>query len=166
MRTLPFENPKIKKNKTRLEKALKVKIDIKGEDISIDGKPEDEYIAEKVIEAMDFGFPLQQALQIKERDFLFEIINIKDHTKKRDFHRIKARIIGKDGRALKTLSILTNCDLKIKNHFVGIIGPPECIHSSQEAIISIIKGSKHSNVYKFLETNQVKPISDFDLKEK
>ena len=45
------------KGKRKLERELGVKITNKGKEVSIDGGPEDEYIAEKVIDALGFGFP-------------------------------------------------------------------------------------------------------------
>jgi rRNA processing protein Krr1/Pno1 len=48
---------------------------------------------------------------------------------------------------------------------VGIIGDPEYMENAQEAIISIIHGSKHANVYSNLEKHQVKPVVDLGLKE-
>ena len=66
---------------------------------------------------------------------------------------------------MRTLSNLTNCYLEIKDNEVGIIGNPENIKTATEAIISMIKGSKHGNVYSFLEKNKVKPIEDLGLKK-
>lgn len=158
--------PRIIKNKKHLEEKLKVKITYKGADVSIQGKPEDEYIAEKVIDALNFGFPFSTTMQVKENDFLFEIINIKDHTKRHDLERIRARIIGKQGKTLKTLSNLSECNFEIKDNQVGIIGPAENIELAQNAVISIIQGSKQSNVYKFLEQHKPEPIMDLGLKKK
>ena len=106
-----------------------------------------------------------KSLQNNPEDNLFEIINIKDHTKRKDLKRIRARIIGKKGKALGTLHQLTKCNFELKDNSVGIIGDPEFIENAQEAIISIIRGSKHSNVYSNLEKHQVKPIVDLGLKE-
>lgn len=157
--------PRITKNKKKLEKALNIKITNRGKEVSIEGQPEDEYIATKVIDALNFGFPFSTAMLIKQEDFIFEILNIKEHTKKRDFERIRARIIGKKGKTLKTLCKLTKCDFELKDNCVGIIGDPEYIKNAQEAIISIIRGAKQSNVYSFLEKHQVKPVFDLGLKK-
>ena len=166
MKTIYSEKvPRILKNKKRLEKELNVKITNRGKEVSIKGEPEDEYIAEKVLDAINFGFPFSDALLIKKEDFMFEIINIKDHTKRKDLERIRARIIGKGGKTLKTLCKLTKCFFEIKDNEVGIIGPPEYIENAQESIISIIKGSKQTNVYSFLEKHQVKPVLDLGLKK-
>ena len=157
--------PRILKNKKRLEKLLDIKITNRGKEISIQGEPEDEYVAEKVIDALNFGFPFYTAILIKKEDFIFEIINIKDYTKRHDLERIRARIIGKNGKTLKILNQLTNCYFELKDNYIGIIGSPEDLKSGQEAVTSIIKGAKQSNVYGFLKKNKTKPILDLGLKE-
>ena len=158
--------PRILKNKKRLEEKLKVKITNKGRDVFVEGTSEDEYFAEKIIMALNFGFPFSTAMLIKEEDFVFEFLQIKDYTKRKDLTRIRTRIIGKKGKALKTLAGLTKCNFEIKENLVGIVGPAEHIKNAQEAVVSIIKGSKHSNVYNFLEKRQPKPELDLGLKKK
>jgi ribosomal RNA assembly protein len=166
MRTIHSEKlPRILKSKRRLETLLNVKITNQGQEVSIDGKPEDEYTAEKVIEAINFGFPFSDALLIKEEDAMFEVINIKSHTRRNDLQRVRARIIGTQGKTLKTLCTLSQCHFELKDNEVGIIGSPEHIKNAQEAIISIIKGSKQANIYKFLESHQPEHIADLGLKK-
>jgi len=157
---------KVVKNKKRLERLLNVKIIIKREEISVEGIPEDEYIAEKVIDAINFGFPVSAALLIKEEEFLFEILDIKKYTHRKDFETIRARIIGKGGKTLKTLNTLTGCYFELKDNDVGIIGSSELIKNAQDAVIFLIQGSKQANVYSFLEKHHVQPVLDLGLKEK
>ena len=157
--------PRILKNKRRLEKILKVKITNRNTEITIQGQPEQEYIAEKVIEALNFGFPYINALELADGENIFEIITIKDHTVRKDLPTIKARIIGKKGKTLQTLCQLTKCHFEIKDNTIGIIGGPEHIESAQKAIISIIKGSKQGNVYAHLEKHQVKDPIDLGIKK-
>jgi len=167
MKTLLSEKlVRILKNKKRLEKILNIKITNRGKEVSIKGTPEDEYVAEKVIDALNFGFPFEHAVAIKKQDFIFEIINIKDHTTRNDLSRVRGRLIGKHGKTLQTLNQLTKCFFELKNNEIGIIGEPEHIKNAQESVISIIKGSKHSNVYSLLEKHQVKPVFDLGLKKK
>ena len=156
--------PRIIKNKKKLEKELGIKITNRGKEIFIEGEAENEYSAEKVIDALNFGFPFEIALLIKKENFIFEILNIKDYTKRKDLERIRARIIGKGGGTLKTLQNLTKCYFELKDNYVGIVGNPEYIENAQEAIISVIRGAKQSNVYNSLEKNQTKPIVDLGLK--
>ncbi|MAH03610.1 hypothetical protein CMI39_02375 [Candidatus Pacearchaeota archaeon] len=165
MKTILSEKlPRIIKNKKRLEEKLNLKITNRGKEVTVKGNPENEYLAEKVIDAINFGFSLKTSMLIKEEDNIFEIINIKDHTKRKDLERIRARIIGTKGKTLKTLSELTKCHFELNENHIGIIGDPEYIENAQNAIISIIKGSKQSNVYNFLEKHQVKEVIDLGLK--
>ena len=156
---------RITKNRNKLQRELDVQIETKGKEVSISGDAEKEYIAEKVVQALDFGFPFSAALLLKEEDFMMEILNIKSYTKRQDLPSIRARIIGKDGKALKTLSSLTKCNIELKDNQVGLIGEPEYIRYAQEGIVSIIHGAKHSNVYAFLEKHQPQPVIDLGLKE-
>ena len=70
------------KEKEKLETALNVKISNRGKELFIDGSPVDEYEAEKVIEAINFGFKTEIAIMIKEKELSLEILSIKDFTKK------------------------------------------------------------------------------------
>lgn len=153
------------KNRKRLEKKLGVNIANRGKEVFIEGNPLNEYVAEKVIDALDFGFPFSTAMLIQEEDFSFEVINIKDHTKRKDLERIRARIIGAKGGTLKALSELTKCFLELKDNSVGVIGEPEDIKNAEYAIVSLIQGTKQSNVYSYLEKHKPIHTGDLGLKE-
>ena len=155
---------RIIKNKKRLEKILKVKITNRGKEVFIEGGSENEYTAEKVIDALNMGFPFGTAISIKEDNFSFEILNIKDYTKRKDLERVRARIIGKGGKTLKTLHELTKCYFELNNNNVGIIGDSEHIKNAEGAVVAIIKGAKQSNVYSFLEKHQPEKVIDLGLK--
>ena len=155
---------RIIRNKEKLEDNLEIKITNRGKEISIEGSPEEEYYAEKVINALGFGFSFSTAILIKKGDFIFEVLNIKDYTKRKDLERIRARIIGKGGKTLKVLHDLTECYFELNENRVGIIGISEYVKNAEEAVISIIKGAKQTNVYNFLERNREKPVVDLGLK--
>jgi len=166
METLICEKiQRIIKNKKRLEETLRVIITNKGNEVFVDGAPEDEYFAIKVFSALDFGFPYAIALLVKDEDNMFETLNIKDYTHKKDFEIIRARLIGTKGKTLRTLHELTKCYFEVKDNQVGIIGDPEYIKYAQEGVVSLIRGAKWSNVYAFLEKHQVHPVLDLGLKE-
>ncbi len=167
MKTILSEKiPRIIKNKARLQKILNIKITNRGKEVQIQGTPEDEYTATKVIDALNFGFSFSHAIIIKEQEATFETTNIKEHTKKHNLEIIRARIIGKDGKALKSLSQLTDCYIELNENTIGIIGDPENIETAMQAIIQLIQGAKHGNVYKGIEKNQPQPIHDLGLREK
>ena len=156
---------RIIKNKSRLEKALNIKIKNRGKEVTINGTPENEHDATKVIDALNFGFSFSAAISIKEEGNLFEIVNIKDFSKQKNLESVRGRIIGRSGRALATLAQLTKCYIELKNNQVGVIGDTEHIEGAIEAIVTIIEGAKHSNVYKGLEKHQPKMIYDLGLRE-
>ncbi len=157
--------PRIIRNRKRLEKKLNVKITNRGKEVFIEGKPEDEFVAEKVLEALDFGFPFSVVILIKEEDFEFEILNIKDYTTRKNLEQIRARLIGKGGKVLKTLTDLTNCYFELKDNYVGIVGDPEEIKNAIDAVVLIIQGSKHGNVYKHIEKLKPEDVGDLGLRK-
>jgi len=166
MKTFFLDELKVlKKFKRKLQKELKVKITIGGNEVTIDGDADDEFFAEKIIIALNFGFPMDVALLIKKEEYLFEILNIKDYTSKKDLKTVRARIIGRGGKTLKTLATLSECFFELKDNNVGIVGSPENIEKAQNAIISIIQGSRQANVYSYLEKHRTKQILDLGLKD-
>ena len=156
---------RVTKNREKLEKSLNVKISNRGKEIVMEGPPLDEYVAEKVLDALDFGFPFSVAMSIKEEEYVFEIISIKKYTKKSDLKKVRARIIGSGGKTLRALTELTKCNFEIKGNEIGIIGDAEEIKPAQQALISLIRGSKTANVYAYLEKHHPLPVFDLGLKE-
>ncbi|MEK6873159.1 MAG: KH domain-containing protein [Nanoarchaeota archaeon] len=152
MQEIYVENIKgVLSNKKKFEKELKVRISNKGKNIFVSGNPEKEYIAIRVLEAVKVGFSLNKTLQLKQEEMMLQILNIKDLTKRQDLKIIRSRVIGTGGRTLKTLKNLTNCDLSLYENQIGIIGDAEEVEDAVQAISSLVKGSKHGNVYARLE---------------
>ncbi len=156
---------RIVKNRKKLEEALKVKLTNDKSEVSIEGEAQNEYEAVKVIDALNMGFSFSDAISIKKNELEFGKINVKEYSRS-SLERIKGRLIGKDGKVLKTLSTLTNCSLEVKGNEIGIIGNPDDMKTAIDSIIQIIQGSKHANVYKGLEKRKEEPIVDWGLKEK
>lgn len=155
---------RIIKGRKFLEENLKVKIVNRGKEVTITGRAPDEYIAEKVIEAVNFGFAMEHAILIKKDDLTYAVLNIKDYTKRQDLERIRGRIIGSEGRTKNTLIHLSDCFIEVNGNSVAVIGHPENVEKAQEAIVSLIKGTKQSNAYNFLEHNRVKEPVDLGLR--
>ena len=156
---------RIKKAQKELEKALDVKLTFAKDGIRIEGKEEfNEYIALQAIEALNMGFNVKSAIKLKDPDYMLEIINIKKHTRPSRLVTIKGRLIGKEGKALVTLSELTGCDLRIKDYDLGIIGKTSDIKFAVNALVNLIHGSPHSNVYSYLEKSR--PLREIREDEK
>jgi len=139
------------RSKELIERELEVSITNKGKLIFIDGAGEDEYIGLKILEAINLGFSAEKALQLKDAEVILHVLNIKDITKRNDLERVRARIIGSEGKTLSTLETLTDCYVSLRNNQVGIIGNVEAIESAIIGVRCLIQGSKQANVYTKLE---------------
>ncbi len=134
-------------NKKKLEKALDVKITNKGKLVFVDGEADKEFTALQVMEAIKLDFPIEKALELTNEDVILQTIHIKDITKRNDLERVRGRIIGTQGKTLKTLNNVTGCHFELSDNQVGIIGNTEDIEEAKQAVTSLIQGSKQSNVY-------------------
>ena len=65
--------------------------------------------------------------------------------------RIKGRIIGKEGKCRKLIEDLSEAYISVYGKTVAIIGQPEAVAMAKKAIESLLRGSTHANVYKWLE---------------
>ena len=150
------------KNKKELEKKLNVKLVIKRNLITVDGGSLDEYDALQVFDAVSFGFSVRKALLLKNEDYAFKKIHIRDYTK-RNLRDIKSRLIGTKGKTRKAMSQISGCEILIKEGEVGIVGYAEDVENAETAIINLIKGSKQSNMYRYLEKmNRLMKEDDFN----
>ena len=152
----------VKKNKRELERVLNVKLRILGRYAEIFGSSLDEYDALQVFDAINFGFSARKALMLRQEDFVFKIIHIKEHTH-RSLRAVKARLIGTHGKTRKTMSLIAGCEILIKEGEVGVVGYVEDVENTERAVVNLIKGSKQGNMYKYLERmNRLKKESAFD----
>lgn len=142
---------KIKKAIPVIESKVKVKISLNGNTIQIRGSELNEFLVEKVLTAVNFGFDVEDALLLINEDFVLEFINIKEHTPRKNLADIRARLIGKSGKAKRTIEELTGGVVVISSNMVGLIVDNEHLSSAVQGVISLIQGSKHGNVFSYLE---------------
>ncbi len=154
---------RIKIQKNKIEKNLGVKISIRGKEVSISGKEINEYDACNALSAIDSGFSPDVALLLKDENYMLETLNIKKHSKKQNLKRIRGLIIGEKGRTRELIQELSNCFIKINSNIVSIVGRIEDIETASQAVISLIKGAKHSSVYSYLEKSRKLKKYDEDL---
>ncbi|MDP4039359.1 MAG: KH domain-containing protein [Candidatus Pacearchaeota archaeon] len=141
----------IKRSKRKLEKKLNIKIRFDKCDVLFEGESLDEYQASLIFEAINLGFSAETALLILENEITFETINIKDHTRRKNLLVVRGRLIGTRGKTKNTLEEISGCKIKIQDNIVGLIGHAENIKNATTAITNIIRGSKQTNAYKYLE---------------
>jgi ribosomal RNA assembly protein len=131
-----------------------IKINSEEGDIIINGENGlDVYIAKKIINAIGRGFNPEIALKLLEEDCDMEIINVHNFSRKtrNDLTRIKARLIGRSGKVRELLEQLADIDISIYGKTVSIIGNQFNLNIARHAIINLLQGSKHGNVYSYLE---------------
>lgn len=152
---------KIRLNKDQLESAFKIKISTKGNIVYFEGKSEDEFLALSALEALNLGFSINQVLNLKNEDFIFEKIPIKKIAKRHNLSQVRGRVIGRERKALDTIESLTNCDIAIHENTIGIIGHINEVKKASYAVKMIVAGSKHANAYGYLEKMQAKERNTF-----
>jgi ribosomal RNA assembly protein len=143
-----------------LQKELDIKLTNRGKNVFVNGLADKEFMAIEVLEAINLGFSADRALELKQNDFMLQTVHIKDITKRHDLDRVRARIIGSQGRTLKTLQNLTNCDLAMNDNEIGLIGPIQEMEDAVQAVTSLVQGSKQGNVYGRLERQRKKKGRD------
>lgn len=112
----------------------------------------DLYLGEKIIKAIGRGFNPRIALTLLRENNSFELIDMSEFTKTKTRLKIlKGRVIGTDGKFRKTLEGLLNVDLEVYGKTIGIIGETEKVLIARQAIINLLSGSRHANVYSWLE---------------
>ncbi len=152
MRNVLVENmKKIKKAVPTIENKIKVKIGFGNGSVAIRASELNEYLVEQVIHAVDFGFYVDDALLLLNDDFVLEFIEVKEHTRRKNLKEVRGRIIGREGKARKTIEKLTGAEIVIHNNTVGIIVDSEHLEAAVQGIESLIHGAKHGNVFAYLE---------------
>lgn len=147
------KNGEIKNN---LEKKGQVKIDIdsKSGDVFISGEDSLKiYDTKIVIKAIARGFAPEVAFKLFNENYVFEIIDIRDYSgnSKKAQERLKGRVIGTEGKSRKNIEQMTDTKIVIYGKTVGIIGVSENVAIARRAIDSLLSGSPHGNVYKWID---------------
>ena len=112
-------------------------------------------MAEKIIGAVDFGFHVDDALLLTSDDFVLEFIHVKEHTRRKNLKEVRARLIGTEGKARKTIENLTGSEIVISGNTVGVIVDSAHLDAVVQGIESLIQGAKHGNVFAYLEKQNV-----------
>jgi len=152
MRTIPVESVRrIKKATPSIENKVKIKISFGKDRVYVEGKELDEYLVSQIIQAIDFGFDVEDALLLMNDGFAMEFIDVKNHTRRKNLKDVRARLIGTNGKAKKTMENLTGAVIVVNDNSVGVIVDSTHLDTTIQAIECLIQGSKHGNVFSYLE---------------
>lgn len=152
MRDVKIQNMrKIKKAVPVIENKTKIKISFGKGSIRLKGSEMKEFLVEKVIQAIDFGYCADDALLLMNEDFVLEFIEVKEHTRRKNLKDVRARLIGTGGKARKTIENLTGSEIVISGNTVGVIVDSDHLDAVVQGIESLIQGAKHGNVFAYLE---------------
>ena len=112
--------------------------------------------AKPITQAIGRGFNPKIAFNLLDEENVLEIVDITDFSfkSKKKLMRLKSRLIGSQGKARKTIEILTHTDISVYGKTASIIGTQENSHLAKKAIINLLQGSKHGNVYGFIERSK------------
>ena len=142
--------------KKEIEEATNTKLDVdsKEGDVFISG--EDAlglYTAREMIKAIGRGFNPEIAKLLLKSDYVFEVVDLSEYVgkSKEAMLRLKGRVIGKEGKSRKLIEELTECNISVFGKTISIIGLPESAANARQAVESLLRGSTHANVYKWLE---------------
>lgn len=147
---------KIRRAVPSIENRVKVKIGFGKYGINIRGSELNEFLVEKIIRAIDFGFDIDDALLLLNEEFVLEFISVKEHTRRKNLKDVRSRIIGTDGRARRTIEKLTGAAIVISDNAIGVIVDADHLSATVQGIEGLISGSKHGNVFGFLERQGAK----------
>lgn len=145
--------------KRTIQKLTNTKLTIDSEegDIFIEGEAIDVFNCLNIIKAISRGFNPEIALKLLDESYTLEIISIEDFSRnKNDMVRIRSRLIGTQGRARKYLEHITNTYIVVYGKTVSIIGKLEDVLIAKYGITSLLQGSKHGNVYMYIEKQKSK----------
>jgi len=132
---------------------INLEIDSKEGDVVISSKdPIKLYTIKEVVTAIGRGFNPEIAMLLLKQDYGFEIISIADYAKsKADHQRLRGRVIGEEGKSRKIIEELTETYICVYGKTVGIIGLFDNLAMARRAVESLLSGSPHHTVYKWLE---------------
>ncbi|MGF3522709.1 MAG: KH domain-containing protein [Candidatus Bathyarchaeia archaeon] len=149
------------KVKRTIEEQLHVELRVESEDggveITLTEKAPDPSLlfkAKDVVTAIGRGFPPENAFRIlRNEDTVFDFVDLRAifGRSESDIKRVKGRIIGMNGKTRKTIEELTEADVVVYGHTVGLIGTFEQVDIARNAVQMLIQGSQHHTVYNFLQ---------------
>ncbi|NLT38582.1 MAG: RNA-processing protein [Methanomassiliicoccus sp.] len=137
---------------------VKMRIDTEGE-VDIEDNPEDPLAALKVmdlVKAIGRGFSPHRAFRLLDEDEYLEVIELGDFVGKKgdQLARVRARLIGSNGKTRRIIEDLTGANMSIYGSTVSLVGNSIQLPIAKTAVEMILRGSEHATVYRYLERSR------------
>ena len=131
----------------------RITVDSREGDVFIKGtEPLKLYSAKEICTAIARGFNPDIAMALLKQDAAFELIVMDDFVKSKNSQlRLKGRVIGRDGKSRKNIENLTETNICVYGKTIGIIGDAAQVSLARRAVESLLSGSPHANVFRWLE---------------
>lgn len=153
--------------KKQIEEGTKTKISIEETSVSIEAVGQDclgELIAKNMVQAIGRGFNPEIAFKLLNEDYTLEILPLTDFVDSpKAFERLKGRVIGEGGKARRVIEELSGAYLSVYGKTIGILGSFDDVALARDAVIMLIKGARHSSVYRMLERAQASRKNTFRM---
>lgn len=120
---------------------------------SPDEDPGAAMVARDITLAIGRGFAPERAFRLLREGTMLAILDIKVETGKRrksSLRRIRARVIGTNGRVRERIEELSGCSMSIYGSTVALIGDEAQLERARRAIELLLRGSEHSTVFHLL----------------
>lgn len=145
--------------KRYIEDRAGVRLDIDSSDGSVvvhEEEAKDPFAAMRageIVKAIGRGFSPEHAFALLRDDFYLQVFDIGEYVGKspRHLRRVRARVIGTDGRTRRLLEELSEAFVSVYGDTVAIIGDEWSSDVARRAVDMLLSGSEHSTVYSFLE---------------
>jgi ribosomal RNA assembly protein len=142
--------------KELIERNGKSKITIDSESGDVQIAYEDPFLGLKcrdVVTAIGRGFSPLNAMKLYDSNTYIYVMNINDFArdKKNHLRRIRARVIGTNGKTKKFIEKETNTILSIYGSTVSVIGTLEMVEIVKESLTLLMRGSEHNTIYRLID---------------
>ncbi len=127
------------------------------EEVAIEG--EDSLIVmrtKEIIRAFGRGFDFDDALNLVDEDYILEVITVSDFGRSRNRQIVlKGRIIGTGKKSKNIIEKCSGAKIAVYGKTVSVLGKWENVRLAREAIEMLLRGAKHTTVFRFLKERKM-----------
>jgi ribosomal RNA assembly protein len=141
------------KDLKQLEAICNCSIKVNPDDaIEVSGEAYGEFLAKGVLQAYGRGFEMKVAMLLVNDDYYFSTIDLGLALgNEKRVHRIKARVIGEDGRTKTYIESVSGVKMSVYGDTVSFIGSHTQINEAETAVSTLVEGGTHKLAYLKME---------------